>query len=113
MVQLAGVETACWLMGELLLGLITAWVVLQIGGAVVKMGWQLVDKDNIGLVTAWLDVVLEVVELDAALEVLLVWWLELAAAELASALLLAWKSAARFLSFKTLLWLLCLEGLGG
>ena len=27
-VQLAGVETACWVMGELLPGLMTAWVVL-------------------------------------------------------------------------------------
>ena len=62
-------------------------MVLQIVEVMVKMGWQLVDKDIMGLVTAWLDVVLQVEEeLDAALDVLLVWWLELAAAELASAL---------------------------
>ena len=53
-------------------------MVLQIVEVMVKMGWQLVDKDIMGLVTAWLDVVLQVEEeLDAALKVLLVLWLEL------------------------------------
>ena len=42
--QLAGVKTACWMMGELLLGLIAAWVVLQIGGVVVKMGWTIIKS---------------------------------------------------------------------
>ena len=54
------------------------------------MGWLLVDKDNMGLVTAWFDLVYGVEEeLIAALDVLLVRWLKLAAAELASAFLLA------------------------
>ena len=101
MEQLAG-TACCWVMGEMLIA------------ALMVEGKR--------LVTAWFVVVLEVlVVLDTAVDGVLVVtvvdtvvvWLELDTAELASALLCAWNSAARFLSFKILLWLLRREWCGG
>ena len=83
-------------------------VLVTAGGLVdtlkLESAWVVVGKDRPGLDTA-VDVVLVVV--------VVVGWPELDARELASALLRAWNSAARFLSFNFLFRLFCLRLAGG
>ena len=116
--QLAGVVTACWVVVERELmtagWFVAVWRVGDSAGmataARVEMGEEL-RGEGMQLDTAWLDVVLVDPGLDTAMDVVVVvmvhmvvgGWLELDVAELASALLRAWYSAARFLSFRILL----------
>ena len=83
--------------------LVTAWWLVD----TLKLvsAWVVVGKDRPGLDIA-VDVVVVVV-------VVVVGWLKLDSRELASALLRAWNSAARFLSFDFLSRLFCLRLAGG
>ena len=113
-VQLAGAGMVCWVMGWLVIGLITALARVGLAWVVVRTGPGLLVEVDMGLVTARLGVKLEevVTGLVTAVDVLLVMVLELEVGELASALRRAWKAAARFLSFKIRLWLFCCLGGG-
>ena len=86
-VQLAGAGMVCWVMGWLVIGLITALARVGLAWVVVRTGPGLLVEVDMGLVTARLGVKLEVVTgLVTAVDVLLVMGLELEVGELASAL---------------------------